>query len=90
MVEDPRKIERNQLKLGLNPNVFAHSVLGGGGGGRAGFSEDFESVSFAHPISLPLAPSRSLFLSFLVPVTLNTEIAWGKETPFLKGADDRD
>ena len=36
MVEDPRRIERNQLKLGLNPHVLAYSVVGGGGRGSSG------------------------------------------------------
>jgi len=39
----------------------------GGRGGRAGFSEDFESVSSAHPLSLPFAPARSLSLPLPLP-----------------------
>jgi len=73
LVEDPRRIERHQLKLGLNPHILAHSVLGGRGV-RAGFSKDFESVSSAHPLSLPLAPSRSLSLPLpLPPCTCNSQ-----------------
>jgi len=73
LVEDPRRIERHQLKLGLNPHILAHSVLGGRGV-RAGFSKDFESVSSAHPLSLPLAPSCSLSLPLpLPPCTCNSQ-----------------
>ena len=44
------------------------------GGGREGFSEDFESVSSAHPLSLPLAPACSLSLPLpLPPCTCNSQ-----------------
>ena len=93
MVEDPCRIERHQLKLGLNPHVSAHSVLGGGQGVERDSPRTLSPCHLhtpSHSISDPLAPFRSLFLSLLLPVTLNPEVAWGGETPFLKGADDSD
>jgi len=46
----------------------------GGGGDRAGFSEDFASVSSAHSLSLDLAPSLSLSLPLPLPLcTCNSQ-----------------
>jgi len=71
-------------------------IFGVGRGGEGIERDSPRTLRPCHPhtpsysLSLPLAPSRSLFLSLLVPVTLNPQVVWGGETPFLKGADDRD
>ena len=88
MVEDPCRIERHQLKLGLNPHVSAHSVLGGGQGVERDSPRTLSLCHLrtpSHSISNPLAPSRSLFLSLLLPVTLNPEVAWGGGDPLFEG-----